>query len=162
MDLVTAMRGTTSEDSGGTRDTVLVINSATNEVEQMELVDFFAGYTRSTPSECDHPLFRLKDYPPNSYFKGEMPFLYADFLQLLPFSWYSNPDGPRNMARSLHSSGTVAPDLGPKSYIAHGRKEENPPHDSCTRLHEDLSDAVNVMMHSHPQDDSPELEREGM
>lgn len=61
---------------------------------------------------------------------------------------YTNPRaGVLNLAVGLPAS-YVPPDLGPKSYIAYGKQSESPPHDSVTRLHEDMSDAVNVMLYS--------------
>ena len=55
--------------------------------------------------------------------------------------------GALNMAHTLPKS-TVPPDLGPKTYMAYGREPELGPNDSVTRLHQDMSDAVNVLMHS--------------
>jgi hypothetical protein len=61
---------------------------------------------------------------------------------------FTNPlNGPMNLATYLPNH-FVPPDLGPKSYIAYGSKTENPPHDSVTRMHEDLCDAVNVLLYA--------------
>jgi len=46
----------------------------------------------------------------------------------------------------------LPPDLGPKSYIAHGVKKRQPPNDSITRMHDDMSDAVNVLLYSTKTD----------
>eukprot|EP00976_Prorocentrum_cordatum_P115044 1195946-Prorocentrum_minimum.AAC.1 len=59
-----------------------------------------------------------------------MPRHFADFVRMIPFQEYTNPhDGVYNLAVALRESFTVAPDLGPKSYIAYGRRAENAPHD---------------------------------
>lgn len=55
--------------------------------------------------------------------------------------------GVLNLARSLPKS-AVPPDLGPKTYMAYGREPELGTSDSVTRMHQDMSDAVNVLMHS--------------
>ena len=60
--------------------------------------------------------------------------------------------GALNMAHTLPKS-TVPPDLGPKTYIAYGREPELGATDSVTRLHQDMSDAVNVLMHSARADE---------
>ena len=60
--------------------------------------------------------------------------------------------GALNMAHTLPKS-TVPPDLGPKTYIAYGRELEQGANDSVTRLHQDMSDAVNVLMHSARADE---------
>jgi lysine-specific demethylase 3 len=80
--------------------------------------------------------------------REKMPKLYSDFINMVPFGEYTNPKhGPMNMATHM-PEGSVPPDLGPKSYIAYGRTSERGPGDSVTRLHLDLADAVNVLMHS--------------
>ena len=61
---------------------------------------------------------------------------------------FTNPlNGPMNLATHLPKH-FVPPDLGPKSYIAYGSTEQKPPHDSVTRIHEDLCDAINILLYS--------------
>eukprot|EP00217_Crustomastix_stigmatica_P001982 CAMPEP_0183820292 /NCGR_PEP_ID=MMETSP0803_2-20130417/64570_1 /TAXON_ID=195967 /ORGANISM="Crustomastix stigmata, Strain CCMP3273" /LENGTH=563 /DNA_ID=CAMNT_0026065187 /DNA_START=19 /DNA_END=1708 /DNA_ORIENTATION=- len=58
---------------------------------------------------------------------------------------YSHPDpaGALNAWNALPET-ALKPDIGPKGYCATGRAAETGPGDSVTKLHEDMSDAVNV------------------
>ncbi|KAK9800742.1 hypothetical protein WJX73_003225 [Symbiochloris irregularis] len=91
-------------------------------------------------------MYKLKDWPPNATFKERLPRHHHDFLRMLPFQEYSHPQGCLNLASSLQRK-DVPPDLGPKSYVAYGRvKEHSEDGDSVTKLHCDLSDAVNSLL----------------
>jgi len=61
---------------------------------------------------------------------------------------YMHPTGGAlNLAASLPAQ-YIPPDLGPKGYIAFGREQEHEGEgDSVTRLHLDLSDAINIVCH---------------
>lgn len=49
--------------------------------------------------------------------------LIQDFLEMLPFSWYTNPDrAPLNLATYMPSTSNPS-DLGPKTYVAFGAKK---------------------------------------
>jgi lysine-specific demethylase 3 len=73
-----------------------------------------------------------------------------DFLECLPLAAYTIPwlgEGPLNLATALHLEDNPT-DLGPKTYIAYGREEEGKGEgDSVTKLHLDMTDAINLMMH---------------
>lgn len=75
---------------------------------------------------------------------------YQDFLEMLPLKMYTHPDcGPLNLAAYVPACANPT-DLGPKSYIAFGRPQEHEAEgDSTTRLHQDMSDAINFNLHSH-------------
>lgn len=115
----------------------------------MKQSEFFKAFIAGgdTLGGSEEPLMlKVKDYPPEAAFAEEMPRHWQDFMQCLPFQEYCHPDGPLNVARYL-TSALIKPDLGPKSYIATGRLEEHEEGDSVTKLHVDLSDAINVLVH---------------
>eukprot|EP00898_Chlorokybus_atmophyticus_P006903 jgi/Chlat1/7213/Chrsp57S06865 len=92
--------------------------------------------------------FKLKDWPPKALFDERLPRHFADFVRMLPYQEYTNPiDGIFNLATYLPEE-SVRPDLGPKSYVAYGCEQEFDTGNSATKLHCDMSDAVNVVMHS--------------
>ena len=74
---------------------------------------------------------------------------------MLPFPIYANPvSGMLNMTTALPEY-CCRPDLGPKSYLATGRvKEHNDGTDSATKLHLDMADAINILVHTQKTDDS--------
>jgi lysine-specific demethylase 3 len=96
-------------------------------------------------------MLKLKDWPAEKSFGDAVPRHCHDFITMLPFQEYTNMrDGPLNLATRLPQA-CFPPDLGPKSYVAHGIQQERggpTGGDSVTRLHEDMSDAVNVLLHS--------------
>ncbi|KAK3272500.1 hypothetical protein CYMTET_19206 [Cymbomonas tetramitiformis] len=114
---------------------------------QMKPNDFFKGF-----KDCGvfgkKKLYKVKDWPTEEDFHNKMPRHFSDFVRLLPFQEYTNPrDGPLNLATALPEV-VKKPDLGPKSYIAYGYPKEIAPCDSMSRLHEDMSDAVNILLFS--------------
>ena len=96
-------------------------------------------------------MYKLKDFPPEDTFVNRCKRHNDDFLQMLDecMPEYMHPNGGvLNLASKLPES-AVPPDLGPKGYIAFGREKEHEgiEGDSVTRLHEDLSDAINILCH---------------
>ena len=70
-----------------------------------------------------------------------------DFLNLLPIPELTRADGGAlNLATMLPPERNPS-DLGPKSYFALGQPGEHASGDSQTRLHLDMTDAINVMLH---------------
>ena len=71
-------------------------------------------------------------------------------MEALPLAAYTTPclgEGPLNLATALHPEDNPT-DLGPKTYIAYGREEEaDGEGDSVTKLHLDMTDAINLMTH---------------
>ncbi|XP_073125655.1 lysine-specific demethylase JMJ27-like isoform X2 [Henckelia pumila] len=110
---------------------------------------FFHGYSNVQKDACDWPLIlKLKDWPPYNLFEEQLPRHGAEFLCCLPFKEYTHPiGGYLNLAVKLPEN-SLKPDMGPKTYIAYGFARELGRGDSVTKLHCDMSDAVNVLAHS--------------
>ncbi|KAL2582262.1 hypothetical protein AAZV13_15G230100 [Glycine max] len=108
----------------------------------------FIGYTNGRRDWLAWPqILKLKDWPPSNLFEEQLPRHCAEFISSLPFKEYTDPHkGSLNLAVKL-PNGSLKPDLGPKTYIAYGFPQELGRGDSVTKLHCDMSDAVNVLTH---------------
>lgn len=118
---------------------------------EMSMHNFFKYYKEELGYDCNGKPFlaKLKDWPEHATFESRLPRLFQDFFRSSPIPEYTNFNGYRNMY-STFPDGIVKPDMGPKSYIAYGRVEEDcegKMFDSVTKLHLDMSDAFNVLMH---------------
>ncbi|KAI0512398.1 hypothetical protein KFK09_013037 [Dendrobium nobile] len=118
------------------------------EVE-INIHKFFKGYVEGRIHKNGWPeMLKLKDWPPSSLFAERLPRHCAEFIAALPFREYTHPmAGILNLASRI-PEGRPSPDLGPKTYIAYGFNDELGRGDSVTKLHCDISDAVNVLTHT--------------
>ncbi|GLU12794.1 hypothetical protein SLE2022_294530 [Rubroshorea leprosula] len=118
------------------------------EVE-INIHQFFRGYTDGMFDTVSWPrLLKLKDWPPSDKFEKRLPRHYDEFVYCLPFKEYTHPQyGALNLYTKLPEN-SLKPDMGPKTYIAYGVPQELGRGDSVTKLHCDMSDAVNVLTHT--------------
>ncbi|KAL3017908.1 hypothetical protein AAZX31_06G304700 [Glycine max] len=115
---------------------------------EINIHQLFTGYTNGRRDWLAWPqILKLKDWPPSNLFEEQLPRHCAEFISSLPFKEYTDPHkGSLNLAVKL-PNGSLKPDLGPKTYIAYGFPQELGLGDSVTKLHCDMSDAVNVLTH---------------
>ncbi|XP_058192689.1 lysine-specific demethylase JMJ26-like isoform X2 [Rhododendron vialii] len=116
---------------------------------EINIHQFFKGYLEGRYDRNDWPkMLKLKNWPPSNLLEERLPRHAAEFILALPYLEYTHPcSGILNLASKLPKD-ALKPDLGPKTYIAYGFSEELGRGDSVTKLHCDMSDAVNVLIHT--------------
>ncbi|KAL8143765.1 hypothetical protein V2J09_016797 [Rumex salicifolius] len=110
---------------------------------------FFKGYLEGREDSESWPqILKLKDWPTSTEFEKQLPRHWTEFICALPFKEYTHPhEGVLNLAVCLPKN-SLKPDMGPKTYIAYGFAQELGRGDSVTKLHTDMSDAVNILTHT--------------
>ncbi|KAL5098622.1 hypothetical protein RYX36_002949 [Vicia faba] len=129
--------------------TVKAIDCSSLQQKVVNTKRFFTSYTKGWKCSEKRPccMLKLKDWPPSESFKECLPDHFEEFVSFLPYKEYTHPiSGSLNLAVKL-PDGCLKPDMGPKAYIAFGFAKELGCGDSVTKLHCDMSDAVNVLTH---------------
>ncbi|GAB2233589.1 hypothetical protein Drorol1_Dr00002815 [Drosera rotundifolia] len=110
---------------------------------------FFNDYMKLSFDDKGWPeILKLKDWPPSTEFENLLPRHGIEFIKALPFKEYTHPRcGIANLATKLPKR-SLKRDMGPKTYIAYGVMQELGRGDSVTKLHCDMSDAVNILTHT--------------
>ncbi|BBN12043.1 hypothetical protein Mp_5g16950 [Marchantia polymorpha subsp. ruderalis] len=128
---------------------VKVLNCMNWSEGKIGIRQFFTGYEKGFLEKDGRArLLKLSDWPPTNEFNERLRRHGAEFITALPFQDYSHPTkGYLNLATKLPKK-VVKPDLGPKTYIAYGNRTELAKGNSVTKLHCDMSDAVNIICHT--------------
>ncbi|KAI9446920.1 hypothetical protein BJY52DRAFT_1193828 [Lactarius psammicola] len=132
--------------------------------ENVDLIDCESGVFKEgtlddilrlydTPRGPHDRVLKVKDWPSQDTFRdGKFAELYEEFEYCLPFPNLTRLNGRDNLAAHFPDNAGLPPDLGPKVYFALAAKQGDGHHGS-TRLHCDLTDAVNVCVFAAQQSD---------
>ncbi|KAI9429749.1 hypothetical protein BJY52DRAFT_1133757 [Lactarius psammicola] len=117
-----------------------LIDCESGEFEEGTLKDILRLYdTHRGPHDR---VLKVKDWPSQDTFRGgKFAEIYEEFEDCLPFPHLTRLNGRDNLAAHFPDDAGLPPDLGPKVYFALAAMQND--HGS-TRLHCDLTDAVNV------------------
>ncbi|KAI0041160.1 hypothetical protein FA95DRAFT_1611228 [Auriscalpium vulgare] len=116
------------------------VDCETEVVHKITLGNYFKDFAHGASSK----VLKLKDFPPATHMKAALSDLNDAFLAAVPASDYTCPNGTRNLISHYHPQ-AISPDLGPKMYVAHATAQDDG-HNGSTRLHVDVTCAVNIML----------------
>ncbi|KZV61956.1 hypothetical protein PENSPDRAFT_592123, partial [Peniophora sp. CONT] len=146
-------------------NTVTVVNTKTDAKRSVLLRDFMANFRTGDDPEIPEKL-QVCDWPPTANFPDKFPDMFRIFEDCLTGSWLTSREGPLNLEASMplgsnppdtgaSFAGTSVsccnPNPGPKAYLAHSAGEG-----TTTRLHCDVTDAINILFYAEPRDDDSE------
>ncbi|KAA1479430.1 hypothetical protein DENSPDRAFT_855380 [Dentipellis sp. KUC8613] len=133
------------------KQVVTLVDTETEEEIKQDLAQFFGAFGTFDPQRRS---LKLKDWPPTENFKDRFWDHFESFRLAVPFPDLTRPDGIFNLAANFPEN-VLSPDLGPKMYNAYGTLDDDAHHGS-TRLHMDVTDAVNILAHAAtPPDGAP-------
>ncbi|KAH0565523.1 hypothetical protein GP486_001077 [Trichoglossum hirsutum] len=133
-----------------------LVNCSTNETlhggEIVTVREFFQSFETYSFRGVTTSM-KLKDWPPHDDFATHFPELFEDFQKALPFPDRMSRGGFANLASHFPTE-VLQPDLGPKMYCAYPAPEFfdcfSGEEKGSTRLHLDVTCAINVMVYAVP------------
>ncbi|KAJ3688612.1 hypothetical protein LUZ61_017776 [Rhynchospora tenuis] len=139
----------TKDNGQGTELLARAVNCRDWSYMEMNIHRFFTGYRDGLSSRDNWPLLlRLKYCHNDNSLAERLRRHEVELMDVLPFPEYTNPcSGPLNLMAHIPLD---KPRLGSgtKIDIAYGVQEELGEGDSVTKLHYDLYDVVNILVHS--------------
>ncbi|VDC02879.1 unnamed protein product [Peniophora sp. CBMAI 1063] len=118
---------------------VMLTNTKTGSKRKVALKLFMEDFV--SPSDSANPE-KLQDWPPTADFAVKYPEIFELFEDCLVGPWITSRRGPLNLENNMPAD-SCPPDTGPKAYLAHGAAGG-----TTTRLHTDMTDAVNIQFHA--------------
>ncbi|KAJ4778911.1 transcription factor jumonji (jmjC) domain-containing protein [Rhynchospora pubera] len=139
----------TKDNGQGSELLARAVNCRDWSYMEINMHRFFMGYQDGLPSRDNWPLLlRLKYCHNDSSLAERLSCHEVEVMDVLPFPEYTNPySGPLNLVAHVPLDKPRL-DLGPKIDIAYGVQEELGEGDSVIKLHYDLYDVVNILMHT--------------
>lgn len=132
------------------------------ELSGQRMKKFWDGFERMSGRLKDKDgrpiVLKLKDWPMKDEFSELLPNHYQDLMRSLPLPEYTRKGGSFNLVSRLPDF-FMKPDLGPKLYCAYGQAKC--PQVGTTNLHQDVTDAFNLLVYIGLPKDNLENQRSG-
>ncbi|VDC04163.1 unnamed protein product [Peniophora sp. CBMAI 1063] len=129
------------------KEIVTVVNTVTGAVRTVALEDFMRDFGTS---DTDVQPEKLKDWPPTKDLPTAFPEMFRIFQEALVGPILTTKFGALNLETNM-PIGSCPPDTGPKAYLAHAATKG-----TTTRLHCDMTDAVNILFFEQDRIDGVE------